>query len=155
MSVSANFNDPRCVGKMVCPNDPLLYTCTVNGSEVVFATVTLPSGEVVKIESGNTTSGEGSLPNGVIVKSHNAEVEGGKINYTIILSFEKASLLSGSVTCDANTVSIAPEVRNCSVAGMFLTIEPLAIAFLGWMHNVHPAPNFVPLLLMMDLLPGP
>ena len=78
VSVDASFDDPRCEGERVCPNDPLLFTCTVTGSIIGDARVTLPSGQTVDINSDNTISViGGSLPGGVMVQSHDASVDGG------------------------------------------------------------------------------
>ena len=77
VSVEASFDDPRCAER-VCPNDPLLFSCTVTGSTDSVASVTLPSGEIVIILSSNITSvGEGGLPDGVRVVSHDATVDSG------------------------------------------------------------------------------
>ena len=51
----------------MCPNDPLLFTCTVTGSSVDRAIVILPSGEEVAIRDDNTVIGEEDLPHGVII----------------------------------------------------------------------------------------
>ena len=112
----ASFDDPRCAGQMVCPNDPLLFTCTVTKSPSSAARVTLPSGEAVQVTSMNTTEVVGDLPDGVTVQSHNPVIEGGLINYTLTLAINRASLLSGNpIICDSLTVSINDEA-SCPVA---------------------------------------
>ena len=125
MSVDASFDDPRCEGERVCPNDPLLFTCTVTGSSSV-ATVTLPSGQFVIILSSNTTSsGGGSLPVGVRVHSHDARVGGGVVDYTITLAIERASILNGdSVTC-ADGAAVVPQTdeASCPIAGRYCIVH--------------------------------
>ena len=57
LSVEASFNDPRCGdGRAVCPDDFLLFTCTVTDSMVNLATVRLPFGQLVNIDGYNTIS---------------------------------------------------------------------------------------------------
>ena len=120
MSAKASFNNPRCAGEMVCPNDPLLYTCTVTDSPSGLASVTLPSGVVVQVTSGNMVQvvGATSLPDGVTVPSHNAIVDGdGLVDYTLTLAIERASLLDGNATiCDARTVSPLTDEASCPIA---------------------------------------
>ena len=118
-SAVASFNDPRCDGQMVCPNDPLLFTCTVAESTSTAARVTLPSGERVQVTSTNTTEvvGATSLPDGVTVQSHDAVVDGGLANYTITLAIDRASLLGGNPTiCTAITVSPLTDEASCPIA---------------------------------------
>ena len=101
VSVDASFDDPRCeMDERVCPNDPLLFTCTVTGSDDSVASVTLPSEQFVIIRSDNSTaSGEEGLPGGVRVVSHDA-IDSGVVNYTLTLVIDRASILNGNnVTC--------------------------------------------------------
>ena len=116
MSAVASFNDPRCVGQMVCPNDPLLFTCTVTESISGLASVTLPSGEGVQLTSGNMIQVvDGPLPDGVTVQSHDAVVD--VVNYTLTLAIERASLLGGNpIICDARTVSPLTDEKSCPIA---------------------------------------
>ena len=119
MSAVSSFNDPRCAGQMVCPNDPLLFTCTVTKSTVVAARVTLPSGEGVQVTSTNMVEvvGATSLPDGVTVQSHDAVVDGGLVNYTLALAIERASLLGGNpVICDAATAPALTDEASCPIA---------------------------------------
>ena len=119
MSAVASFNDPRCDGQMVCPNDPLLFTCTVSDSPSSLAEVTLPSGEGVQVSSANTTQvvGATSLPDGVTVQSHNAVVDGGLAHYTLTLTIERASLLGGNpVICDARTLPVLTNEASCLIS---------------------------------------
>ena len=69
VSVEAGFNDSRCTWGMVCPNDPLLYFCTIT-SQADEAIVQLPSGQTVFIHSNDTYKIEGDLPDGVTVDSY-------------------------------------------------------------------------------------
>ena len=64
----ASFNDPRCDGGAVCPNDPLLFTCT--DSPATSARATLPSGVSVAVTITNMTEivGAASLPDGVDIQ---------------------------------------------------------------------------------------
>ena len=123
MSVDASFNDPRCEGERVCPNDPLLFTCTVTGSTATLGSVTLPSGQFVIILSSNMTSfGGGSLPGGVRVVSHDARVDGGVVDYTLTLAIDRASILSGnSVICADGVVVPQTYEASCPVAGKYST----------------------------------
>ena len=119
VSVEASFNDSRCeMDERVCPNDPLLFTCTVTGSDDSLATVTLPSGERVFIDSDNTISlGEDGLPVGVRVVSHDATVGGGVANYTLTLAIDRASVLNGnSVTCADGSLLPQTAQASCPVA---------------------------------------
>ena len=121
MSAVASFNDPRCDGEMVCPNDPLLFTCTVTESSSTLASVTLPSGERVDVTNDNMTEEVGgTLPDGVTVQSHSAIVDGGLVNYTLTLAINRASLLGGNpVICDARTVSVPTDEKSCPIAGIY------------------------------------
>ena len=119
VSVDASFDDPRCeTDERVCPNDPLLFTCTVTGSDANLATVVLPSGQFVFILSDNITSlGEDGLPDGVRVVSHGARVGGGVANYTLTLVIDRASILNGnSVTCADGGLSPQTAQASCPVA---------------------------------------
>ena len=64
VSAVASFNGSRCAGQMVCPIDPLLFTCTVTESNAALAEVTLPSGVRVQVTSANMIRvvGATSLP---------------------------------------------------------------------------------------------
>ena len=118
MSVDASFNDLRCeTDERVCPNDPLLFTCTVTGSTANLATVRLSSGQFVIILSTGTISlGEDGLPVGVTVHSHDARVDGGVANYTLTLAIDRASVLTGSVTCADGGLSPQTAQASCPVA---------------------------------------
>ena len=117
MSVEASFDDPRCEEGRVCPNDPLLFTCTVTGSTDSVASVRLSSGQFVNILSDNTTaSGGGNLPGGVRVVAHGARVDGGVANYTLTLAINRASVLTGSVTCADGGLSPQTAQASCPVA---------------------------------------
>ena len=117
MSVEASFNDSRCAGEMVCPNDPLLYTCTAKNSEADEAIVHLPSGQMVVLNRSNIIRVEGDLPDGIIVDSHYAKVDHDYvfINYCIALIIERASLLNGTITCDGKSPE-ADDISECQIA---------------------------------------
>ena len=126
MSVDASFDDPRCeMDGRVCPNDPLRFTCTVTGSTDSVASVTLPSGEIVIILSSNRISGgEGGLPDGVRVVSHDATVDSGIRNYTLTLAIDRASILNGnSVICADGAVVPQTDEASCSVAGRYCIVH--------------------------------
>ena len=53
VSVEANFSDPQCDGGMVCPNDPLLYTCTITETPISQTTIRLPFGYDLNIRTEN------------------------------------------------------------------------------------------------------
>ena len=115
MSVDASFDDPRCeTDERVCPNDPLLFTCTATGSSSV-GFVTLPSGEIVVIVA-HITSGEEGLPVGVTVDSHGASADGGVLNYTLTLAIDRASILNGSITCADGGFPPQTAQASCPVA---------------------------------------
>ena len=117
-SAVASFNDSRCAGQMVCPNDPLLFTCTVTDSPSPAARVILPSGEGVLLTITNMTQviGATSLPDGVTEQSHNA-IGDGPVNYTLALAIERASLLGGDpVICDAATAPALTDEASCPIA---------------------------------------
>ena len=119
VSVDASFDDPRCeTDERVCPNDPLLFSCTVTGSTATLATVRLSSGQFVDIRSSNmTSSGGGDLPVGVRVHSHDARVDGGVVDYTLTLAIDKASILNGnSVTCADGGLLPQTAQASCPVA---------------------------------------
>ena len=121
MSAKASFNDPRCAGQMVCPNDPLLFTCTVTDSPSVAARVTLPSGVAVQVTITNMTEvvGATSLPDGVTVQSNDSVVDSNTnlVNYTLTLAIQRASVLGGNpVICDALTVSVSTDEASCPIA---------------------------------------
>ena len=125
VSVDASFDDPRCgMDERVCPNDPLLFTCTVTGSDADLASVTLPSGEIVIILSINTTSGGGDLPDGVTVVSQDARVDGGTANYTLLLAIDRASILNGNnVVCADGATGPPIAEASCPVAGRYCIVH--------------------------------
>ena len=119
MSAVASFNDSRCAGQMVCPNDSLLFTCTVTESPSSAARVTLPSGEAVQVTSTNMVEvvGATSLPDGVTVRSNDSVVVDGLANYTLTLAIDRASLLGGNATiCTAISVSPLTDEASCPIA---------------------------------------
>ena len=118
VSVEASFNDSRCDRGMVCPNDPLLYTCTVSNSPISEATLRLSSGHEVDILSdGSIAVTAGGLPDGLAVQFFNAAVDGGLVNYTVMLLIETASLLNdGVIVCDPRTFQLLKDEATCPVA---------------------------------------
>ena len=115
MSVEASFNDPRCNGQMVCPNDPLVFTCTVTGSAATEATVILSPGVEVRIRSeGNTIVGEDTLPTGVTVQSFSATMDSPR-DFLLTLAITEASILTDAVECDSNLADAVDEAE-CQIA---------------------------------------
>ena len=107
VSVEANFSDPQCDGGMVCPNDPLLYTCTITETPISQTTIRLPFGYDLNIRTENEITVVGVvLPTGVTLLTYEAIVDEGLANYTITLPFERASLLTGGIICDSTFDSI-------------------------------------------------
>ena len=123
VSVDASFDDPRCgMDERVCPNDPLLFSCTVTGSTADLATVRLPSGERVLILRDNTTSGGGDLPDGVRVVS--VAVGDGPRDYTLLLAIDRASILNGSnVVCADGATGPPIAEASCPVAGRYYIVH--------------------------------
>ena len=145
VSVDASFDDPRCeTDERVCPNVPLLFSCTVTGSTATLATVRLSSGHFVDIRSDNmTSSGGGSLPDGVTVDSHGASVGGGVANYTRTLAIDRASVLnSNSVTCADGGFSPQTAQASCpvatgiyTVAGIHSAVYLSPVLYFTFIHN--------------------
>ena len=125
MSVDASFYDPRCeMDGRVCPNDPLLFSCTVTGSTDSVSSVTLPSGERVLIASNNiTASVGGNLPGGVRVVSHDAVGDGPR-DYTLTLAIDRASILNGNnVVCADGATGPPIAEASCPVAGRYCIVH--------------------------------
>ena len=121
VSAVASFDDSRCAGQMVRPNDPLLFTGTVTESTSTAARLTLPSRERVQVTSTNMTEVVGAtpLPDGVTVQSHNAIVDT-LANYTLILAINRASLLGGNpVICGTALHLILTEASCPVVTGIY------------------------------------
>ena len=107
----------------MCPNNPLLFTCTVTGSSVDRAIVILPSGEEVAIRDDNTVIGEEDLPHGVIVYDHSAVMNGGVADYVLILMIDTASLLNdGMIECSDATLTPLTDEAACPVANGKTTV---------------------------------
>jgi hypothetical protein len=119
-AVRATFDDARCNGSVVCPGDPLLFTCTVTGSQSAVASVILPTGERVDLLRDNIIEIEGSLPKGITVDSHDVtmDIDGG--NYVLTVAIERASLLNGSLVCDNRAFTPVTDQATC----LFATAPP-------------------------------
>ena len=116
-TTEASFNNPSC-DVLMCPDTPLLFTCTVTESMAGSAiTITLPSKQTVIILSNNNTSlAERGLPDGVTVQSSDARVEGGLANYSLTLAIVRASILTGSaVICEDGARSPETDQAMCPV----------------------------------------
>ena len=113
----ASFNDTRCDGEIVCPDTPLLFTCTITESDSRLARIILPSGDKVTIDDINNIEG-GDLPDGVTVQSHDGRFdfrEGG--NYALTLAIERASVLTGSaIVCEDTAASQLTARASCPFA---------------------------------------
>ena len=126
ISVNASFNDTRCDSEGVCPNDPLLFTCAVNGSESAFVTIVLSPTEEVEIDcKGNNTEINQKFPRGISLGDCNVtDVDGTKGNYIIELVIERASLLNGNITCRGeNTDKTSCEAKCLLLTGMYMIVS--------------------------------
>ena len=101
----AIFNDTRCYSEGACPFDPLLFTCTITGSQISFAVITLPTGQSVEIDQDDNIKENERLPSGVTLQDHYVMQEMSTVNYTLILAIERASLLTGTVTCSPGYIN--------------------------------------------------
>ena len=115
----------------MCPNDPLLFTCTATDTSAASARVTLPTGVSVVVTNTNMTEivGAASLPDGVDIQLSSGMTDGGSGNYRITLAIERASLLGGNdVSCVALTVSplTPPDLESCPLATGTTVIVPRA-----------------------------
>ena len=107
----------------MCPNDPLIFTCNVTGSDVDRSIVTLPSGGEVALRSDNTILVEENLPDGVTVQFHNATVNNGVADYILSLTIERASLLNGGVIlCFDSSLTPVIDEASCPVATGKITL---------------------------------
>ena len=114
--MEASFNDTRCYNEGVCPIDPLLFACTVTGSIIGYAVITLPTGQSVEIDQANNVEEIGRLPSGVTLQFHHVmEVDSSTAKYTLILAITRASLLTGSVTCSAGDINRTSDNAECLV----------------------------------------
>ena len=119
----ASFNDKRCVSGVVCPTDPLIFTCNVTGSGVDRALIYLPSGEEVALRSDNTTAVEPNLPDGVTVQFHSVTVSNGVADYILSLAIERASLLNSDVIqCFDSSLPPVIDEASCPVATGKITL---------------------------------
>ena len=121
----ASFNDTRCEDDgVVCPTDPLLFTCNVTDSPATQVTVTFLSGMVVTILRSDNTTG-GVRPDGINIQSHNVIGEG-PYDYILTLSIANASLLNGGmIECDS--VVGVTDVAKCPVAGELMVYSFVAV----------------------------
>ena len=115
--MDVNFNDLRCGdGRVVCPTDPLLFTCMVSGSTANRITVRIENVLDIDLNEDNTIDGD--LPDGFTVQSRNVQTNAGSLDYTLVLSIVSASLLNGSlIICDSNILGVGDVMAGCPVAG--------------------------------------
>ena len=116
-SAVARFSDARCTAHGVCPNDPLVFTCEVNIASVLG--IYLPIGYREYISIGDTTNNV-ALPAGFKADSLViTPIEDFRINFTLTLSIENASLLNGGlIRCDdANYYDGSRAMAGCPLAG--------------------------------------
>ena len=95
--VKTEFNDTRCgSSELVCPNDPLLYTCNVIGiAENELIIIIVPFNEVLFYPSGTILFGR--LPVGYTLESF-ASLSNS--SYRLSLAIDRASrLYGGSIKC--------------------------------------------------------
>ena len=113
-SAVASFSDGECEADGVCPNDPLLFTCEVNETQVL--RVTLPDSTIQTL-----TPGVEFMPiDGITLVSLNTSVVVDVTrNYVLTLSSANASVLAGgNITCD-NTGDTIVATAGCPALGMF------------------------------------
>ena len=114
--MEAIFNDTRCYSEGACSFDPLLFTCTITGSGISFAIITLPTGQSVEIDQDNNIKGNERLPSGVTLQFHHVtKVDNYAADYTLILAIERASLLTGTVTCTAGDSLKTSDNTECLI----------------------------------------
>ena len=119
----ASFNDKRCVSGVVCPTDPLIFTCNVTGSDADRTLIDLPSGGRVALLSDNTILVEETLPDGITVQFHNATVSNGVADYILSLAIERASLLnSDMIQCSDSSLTPVIDEASCPVATGKITL---------------------------------
>ena len=118
----ATFNDTRCKGgDLVCPRDPLLFTCLVTASSFSVAVVYLPDypgSPRVSLRDSGMVRGEEALPEGVTVSNTSVVVvRSVGIDYLLQLQVEGAGVLGGGqVCCDPSTVTLPDKCAQCSIA---------------------------------------
>ena len=112
----ASFNDTRCEdGGVVCPTDPLLFTCNITDTGATRVTVAFSFAVMMSISLTNGNITEGVGPDGINIQSHNVTGEG-PYDYILTLSITSASLLNGGmITCDNN--GGVTDRAGCPVAG--------------------------------------
>ena len=110
----ASFSDARCTTGGVCPNDPLVFTCEVNDTQLLL--VVLPTGQHEYISLGDSAN-DVSLPAGFAADSLViTPVDYSTRNIFLTLSIEKASLLNGGqITCNDHISTRA--MAGCPLAG--------------------------------------
>ena len=112
----AGFNDTRCEDDgVVCPTDPLLFTCNITDTPSTRMTVAFSFSEMELISLTNNNVTQGVGPDGINIQSHNVTGEG-PYDYILTLSIANASLLNGGmITCDSN-IGVTDRA-GCPVAG--------------------------------------
>ena len=112
----AYFNDSRCAAGGVCPTDPLLFTCELNG--VFLLRVKLPTGDQEVTSVGDTAT-DVVLPTGFTAKVLNIRVDEMKRNFFLTLSIANASLLNGGemICDDTNLKDIVVVMAGCPLLG--------------------------------------
>ena len=98
-SSMASFNDSRCVAGGVCPTDPLLFTCELNG--VFLLRVMLPNGVQENIAVGDTAATIALLAGFTAEVLNITIINDDTKNISLTLSIAHASLLDGGeMRCD-------------------------------------------------------
>ena len=126
----ASFNDTRCEENrgVVCPTDPLLFTCNVTAtpSDRVFLTFFFTETVIIRLTNSNVI--QGSEPDGISILSHNVTGPS-PYDYILTLSLASASLLNGGmIECDSGAGM--REKAGCPVAGELCVGSQLDVLFL-------------------------
>ena len=113
----ANFANESCTTGGVKPTDSLLFTCEINGINLL--RVVLPTGDQRTISVGDTAATVG-LPHGFTAVSLNiTETDDSRRNFVLVISIDRASRLEGGeIICD-DTTSLKQAKAGCPTIGKF------------------------------------
>ena len=141
-ATDSNFNDTRCkYGGVVCPTDPLLFTCMVTDSPATRATIAFSFAEMELIGLTNNNVTQGIVPEGIHIQSYSVTGDG-PYDYTLILVIANASLLNGGwLACGSNVGDVDRD--GCPVAGelsvgSFVAVHVLFSLNIAQFHIITP-----------------